>query len=160
MAQNEVILILSPTESISLANFTARDVVAILKAAVFIETFRDGHYENKWYDLYRYDESKCETLSFLTYHKIRSLYWVPYEVGKLTVNWDDWFISLGEPPHIKDQPTEISWRNPTYEEAITRQAEYDLSPSNFARIMAKNIDHCDIRQHLMDQKKLKWSDVK
>jgi hypothetical protein len=159
MAQNEVILILSPTESISLATFTARDVMAILNSAVFIETKLDAS-ESSGYDLYRYDESKCETLSFLAYYKIRSLYWVPYEVGKLTVNWDDWFISRDEPPHINDQPADIMWRNPTYEEAITRQAEYNLSPSNFARIMAKNIDHCDIRQYLMEQKKLKWSDVK
>jgi hypothetical protein len=156
MEQNEVILILSPTKSISLQEFTARDVLAILKSSIFLKT---EHTEQGSHDLYRYDPQLSQQLSFITYYKIYQAYWVPYQTDKPTVNWDDWFWSIGEPPCIINQPSNLRWRNPTYEEAIERQIMHNRAPHLFNRIMDKNVENCDLRQHLIELKKPKMERV-
>jgi hypothetical protein len=154
MEKNETLLILNHRETINLNIFSARDTLTILRAATFLKTYHD---ENGGFDLYRYDETLCDVvLSFSKYYRIHHAYWIPYELGKPHVNWDDWFLSIGEPPHIPDLPQELIWRNPSYEEAILRQEFYKESPVKFEAAMQKNVEKCEVRHHLNQLNHLKF----
>lgn len=76
-------------------------------------------------------------VAYLPYHKylkIKPLYWVCYNPLVSETIWKRWTLSPVMPRSLYRGTQR--WRNPTYEEAIIRQAVFQLSPEFFETIIA------------------------
>lgn len=73
-----------------------------------------------------------------TWDRVRDLWWVCdfppgyYERGPI---WDDWRWSVDPPPPVPN--TRMSWRHPTYEEAVERQRIFIYDRQRYDREMQR-----------------------